>query len=71
MGEVTEGLVLDLALLAVGAAEQMGLVDATVIDASGRGYMNSTRSSRHSLRLPFIRDLVKREFANLVATLCI
>jgi hypothetical protein len=42
VGEIAEGLVLDLAVVAVGAAEQMGKVDAALIDAFGGGYMDWT-----------------------------
>jgi hypothetical protein len=45
MREVTQGLMFDPASLAVGAAEQMRLVDAPLIDTCSRGYMDRTGSS--------------------------
>ena len=44
VGDVAESFVLDLLADAVGAAEQVGLVDAALIAASGSGHMNYTRS---------------------------
>src|SRR5262245_8341504 len=69
--EVAHGLVFDLAPLAVRAAEQMGFVDAALIDAFGRGYMNCTGSSRHSAKIQFAEDRVKQNQDILVATFCI
>jgi hypothetical protein len=47
--EVAEGLVLDLALLAIGSPEQMGLVDAILVDASCSGHVDGAVSSRHAV----------------------
>ena len=71
MREITEGLMLDLAVLAKGAAQQMRLVDASLIDACGRGYMNSTRSSCHAEKIAVNRVAVKSQPTILVATKCI
>ena len=49
MGEVAQRLVLDLACVTIGAAQEMGLVDAALVPASRRGYMNCTASSCHGL----------------------
>ena len=46
--EIAEGLVLDLALLAIGSPEQMGLVDAIFVDAPRSGHVDGTISDRHS-----------------------
>jgi hypothetical protein len=45
MREITQGLMFDPASLVVGAAEQMRLVVAPLIDACRRGYMDRTASS--------------------------
>ena len=71
MREITEGLMLDLAVLAIGAAQQMGLVDASLVDACGRGYMNSTCSSCHAEKIAVNCVAVKSQSAILVATKCI
>ena len=44
VGEITQGLVFHLATLAKRAAQQVSLVDATVVDAFRRGYMHCTGS---------------------------
>ena len=69
--EVAQGLVFDLAPRAVGAAEQMGFVDAALIDAFRRGYMNCPGSSRHSEKIQFAEDRFKQNQDILVATLFI
>ena len=51
MGDVAEGLVLDLAVLAVSAAEEMGSVGLALVDASGGGYMYRSISSWHSCKI--------------------
>ncbi len=45
MGEVAEGLVLDLAALAIGLAQQMGLVNAALIPASRGNDMDGTAAA--------------------------
>ena len=71
MREITQGLVFDLAPLAVGAAKQMGLVNAALIDACRRGYMDGTGSSRHIPKIPVTWEDVKLSPDILVATFCI
>ena len=71
MREITEGLMLDLAFLAKGAAQEMGLVDASLIDARGRGYMNSTGSTCHAEKIAVNWTAVKSQPIILVATKCI
>jgi hypothetical protein len=71
MREITDGLMLDLAVLAKGAPQQMGLVDASLIDACGRGYMNSTRSSCHAEKIAVNCMAVKTRLILLVAVKCI
>ena len=62
---------LDLAVLAKGAAQQMGLVDASLVDACGRGYMNSPRSSCHAKKIAVNCVAIKSQATILVATKCI
>ena len=62
---------LDLAVLAKRAAQQMGLVDASLVDACSRGYMNSTRSSCHTEKIAVNCMAVKSHPTILVATKCI
>ena len=52
MGEVAEGLMLDPAGLAIGAAQQVGLVDAVVVAASRGGYVDSSAAARNGEILP-------------------
>ena len=59
MREVSEGLVLDLSVLAGAASQQVGLVDPSFVDAFGRGYMNSALSARHAFRIRMVRGIVK------------
>jgi hypothetical protein len=49
----------------------MGLVDASLVDACGRGYMNSTRSSCHAEKIAVNYVAVKSQPTILVATKCI
>ena len=49
VGDVAEGLVLDLEADAVGAAEQVGVVELALVVACCCGHMDSTGSRWHSL----------------------
>ena len=53
VGDVADGLVLDLAALAVGTAEQVGLVELALVAAGCGGYVKSARSLRQT---PMILD---------------
>jgi hypothetical protein len=59
VGEVSEGLVLDLIALAVGSAQEVGFVDASLVGASGGGYMNGTGSAGHTGTIAVDSDQVK------------
>src|SRR5580692_2705810 len=61
--EITEGLMLDLTVLAIGAAQQVGLINASLVDASRRGYVNSARSSCHAMKIADTCAFVKRHRA--------
>ena len=52
MGEVAEGLVLDLAVFAVGTSEQVGAVDAPLVAALRSDDMDRPSTSRHTSTLP-------------------
>jgi hypothetical protein len=71
MREVAQGLVLDLALFPIRAPEEMGLIHASFVDASRRGYMNPARSSCHAVKIATTRTNVKQGLRILVATKCI
>ena len=47
MGDIAEGLVLDLAVLAEGSAQQMGVVGLVFIVASSGGYVDCAISGRN------------------------
>ena len=49
----------------------MSLVDATLVDAPGGGYVNCTGSSGHSNKIKPVTLFVKCTSAILVATICI
>ena len=51
MREIAHGLMSDLVPVAVGAAQQLRLIDAALINARRRGYMDSAGSSRHCLKI--------------------
>ena len=51
---------LDLTVFAIGAAQQVGLINASLVDASRSGYMNSARSSCHAMKIAETCAFVKR-----------
>ena len=56
MGEVAEGLVLDLAVLAEGTSQEVGFVDPVFVSPPRGGYMYSTASLAHAPKLwPYLR----------------
>ena len=71
MREITQGLMLDLAVLAIRATQQVGLIYASLVDASRRGYMNCPRSSSHDYKITAYRTRIKTIRVFLVATKCI
>ena len=62
MGQVPEGLVLDLPVLAVGASQQVGLVDLSFVGPSCGGYMYCAVSAWHTIYSTSFCRLVKRIF---------
>jgi hypothetical protein len=59
MREVSEGLVFDPLAIAVGAAQEVGLINAPLVGAFRGGYMNGTGSTWHVGRIENLPDRVK------------
>ena len=68
VGEIAEGFVEDLVALAVGAAEEVGVVDAAFVPARYGGYMNRTASRWHVAILAGRMAAVNSTLRNLLAT---
>ena len=47
VGDVAEGFMLDLAVVAEGSAQQMGMVGGVFVMAGGGGYVDGVISGRH------------------------
>ena len=70
VGDVAEGFMLDLAVLAEGSAQQMGVVGGVIVVASGCGYMDSASSARHQAKYNANGPECQHLPIYLVATLC-
>ena len=71
LGDVAEGFMLDLAVLAEGSAQQMGVVGGVFELASGGGYMDGAASGRHQDEYNENRRGFRQHFPILlVATHC-
>jgi hypothetical protein len=60
VGEVSQGLMLDLAVFAIGAAEEVGAVDLPVDDPCRGGYVDRTISAWHARSIAAQQEKVKR-----------
>src|SRR4030067_2856325 len=70
MGEVAEGLVFDLAPLAIATPQEVGFVELALVEAPGGGYMDCTGPLCHASIIEHIKHKVKTDGCILVATLC-
>jgi hypothetical protein len=68
VGEVAEGFVEDFVALAVGAAEEVGLVGAVFVPAYDGGYMNGAVSGWHAGDYSIKKVIVNSDFFYLLAT---
>jgi hypothetical protein len=59
MRDIAEGLMLDLAALAVGTSEEVGVVGLTLVDTLGGGYVHRATSIRHDASLAHFLIIVK------------
>jgi hypothetical protein len=69
--DVAEGLVSHATAVAVGAAEEVGVVDLAVVGPRGGGYMNYAASFGHVVDFRANAAEVKQKMRLLVATKCI
>ena len=70
MGDVAEGLVLDLAVLAEGSAQQVGMVGLVSVAARGGGYVYCTVSGWNLGYFAMTRQGCQQSHNQLVATYC-